>query len=170
MKHFTLFIVFLLSSLQLAAAPCAKKDPFAALKKMTQAEKYYKANQLLIAMDTACSVLRDYPGNHAAKDFIHTHWGETMEQMHADLLKYNSQTDLHAADTTVWIYTTVTGIQNKLQQIGLPLRGKNDAWVWTPEIEYWDGHLSDAERLQKELQKKENERQARLKAISRHEE
>ena len=137
----TLFIFVI----ALFALPVAAEKQPSLLKKALQMETLRKNGQWLEAMDTATLILtydRDY---RAAVDFVHRYWDKTIRLTEDRLSSLSEPDNLSQAEQRCEIYRVLDEVHDNLRQVGMPLYGPNQKWVWQPEIGYYTGHY-DTER------------------------
>ena len=72
--------------------------------------------------------------------------------------------DLGDARVRYNTYRLMADINDNLQAAPLPIHANYDRWVWMPEMQYWDGYLSDEKKRVKRLEKEEAARKAVLDA------
>ena len=140
------------------------EDSQLAARLMTKAEKLYKKHLYLEAMDSATLAYRIYPKSVAARTFIYKNWDQTMRYATGLLEAHCIVEDLEDSRVRYNTYRLLVDINDNLQSSPLPIHGNYDRWVWMPEMQYWDGYLSDERKRLKRLEKEEAARQAVIDA------
>ena len=136
------------------------EDAQEAARLMTRAEKLFKKNLFLEAMDSATLAYRTSNKSVAARTFIYKHWDQTMRYATALLESHAELENLQDSRVRYKTYRLLMEINDNLQASPLPIRGNYDRWVWLPEMQYWDGYCSEERKRLKRLEAEENARQA----------
>jgi hypothetical protein len=140
------------------------EDAQEAARLMTKAEKLYKKHLYLEAMDSATLAYRICPQSVAARTFIYKHWDQTMRFATGLLEAHSIVEDLEHSRVRYNTYRLMVDINDNLQSSPLPIHGNYDRWVWMPEMQYWDGYLSDERKRLKRLEKEDAARKAVIDA------
>lgn len=163
MKKLLVLLTLCLLPLGLVHATYAE-DAQEAARLMTKAEKLFKKHLYLEAMDSATLAYRICPQSVAARTFIYKNWDKTM-RFATDLLETHIIVeDLEDSRVRYNTYRLMVDINDNLQSSPLPIHGNYDRWVWMPEMQYWDGYLSDERRRLKRLEKEDAARKAVIDA------
>lgn len=163
MKKRLLLLILCLLPFGLLLADSAE-DAKQAARLMTKAEKLFKKHLYLEAMDSATLAYRISPQSVAARTFIYKNWDKTMRYA-TDLIEAHAVVeDLGDARVRYNTYRLMADINDNLQASPLPIHANYDRWVWMPEMQYWDGYLSDEKKRVKRLEKEEAARKAVLDA------
>ncbi len=115
-------------------------------KTLFQMNKLQREGKPLEALDSATYVLTIDADNMTAKNFIRTHWDQTMKMTNQRLERLTDEQDLEQARERLMVYKQLDDISTNLTMVRLPLRGANNRWVWQPEIGYFSGAY-DSERV-----------------------
>lgn len=100
----------------------------------------------LEAMDSATYALALYHDVYVLRNIIRKNWDKAMHEKDTRLDTLINSHNLFHCQQRVLIYTYLVEINNNLNSVHLPLTGRNNQWVWQPDIQYWAGHLDQAER------------------------
>lgn len=165
MKHSLSFFLALVS-LSLVAqdvtySAAEQKD---IAKRLGVAQSLVRKQQYLLAMDSATYALAMYERAYSLRNFVRKHWEQAMGEAQDHLDTLLEQNNLRQCRERVRIYTYLVDINDNLNAIPLPLYGKNNQWMWQPDMQYWAGHLAQEERQLYALEEQELARQKREEA------
>jgi len=168
MKNILLLICCLCATLASAQTYTAEEQKEMA-RMLHVANKLHQKHLHLQAMDTATYALSLYEGSYLLKDFVRKNWDDAMKEAQDRLDTLLDSKTIRQVRERVQVYQYLVDINDNFRSISLPLYGRNNSWMWQPEIQYWAGHLNHELQLLQTLEEQEQKRieqeeQERLRA------